>query len=150
MSEQHLTPPPGEENVLADYYEGYQQLQLQAAETNIRKARNALFITAGIILVVNLAMLASADALYMETVVIIVSIAAVFTALGFLTRRQPFTAILIGLILFVLIWIIDIAVLGPEQLIRGILFRGIIIYFLASAIRPAREAERIRKELQSS
>ena len=78
------------------------------------------------------------------------AIAAVFVGLAFLTKKKPLTAILIALALFIALWVLTIIVLGQQQIYRGILVRGIIIYFLVTGIKHAREAERIRKQMNVS
>gem|GEM_PF-5192339 len=39
------------ENVLTDYLEGYQQLELEGVENNLRKVRNTMFVVAGLTLI---------------------------------------------------------------------------------------------------
>jgi hypothetical protein len=144
----NLPPNPEEDkNAIADYYEGYQKLELGSAEARIKKARNAIFAIAIVFLVSELIGMAAAHALTTAGIVITAGIAAIFVGLGFLTKKQPLTAILIALILFVGLWILAIIVTGPEQIYKGILVRGIIIYFLVTGIKHAREAERIRKQM---
>ncbi|MDP4264704.1 MAG: hypothetical protein Q8941_19410 [Bacteroidota bacterium] len=138
-----------EKDIISDYYQGYQELELQSAETQVKKARNALFVVAGLTLVVNLVLLGNQDQLDSFQLVFVLVLTAIFTGLGFLTKKQPFTAIIIGLVIYVGLWILDIIVLGSEQLIRGFLFKAIIIYFLARGLKHAREAERLRKEINN-
>jgi hypothetical protein len=152
MDQDQPNPPPNPEedkNAIADYYEGYQKLELGSAEARIKKARNAIFAIAVVFLVSELIGMAAADALTTAGLVITAGIAAIFVGLGFLTKKQPLTAILIALVLFVGLWILAIIVTGPEQIYKGILVRGIIIYFLVTGIKHAREAERIRKQMNA-
>lgn len=149
MPENPTNPTPGTEgtNQISDYYSGYQQLELQSAETEIRKARNALLVVAALTLILNLIVLGQADALSGTPLLITIGVSAIFAGLAFWTKQQPLSAIIVALVLYVGLWIFDIAVLGPERLIKGIIFKAIIIYFLVRAIKPARYAERLRKEL---
>lgn len=149
MSENPTNPTPETEgtNQISDYYSGYQQLELQSAETEIRKARNALLVVAVLTLILNLIVLGQADALSGTPLLITIGVSAIFAGLAFWTKRQPLSAIIVALVLYVGLWIFDIAVLGPERLIKGIIFKAIIIYFLVRAIKPARDAERLKKEL---
>ncbi len=144
-----MTPTtPPEENVVSNYYEGYQELELQAAQNQVRKARNALFVVAGLTLVVNLISLNSSNSLSGLPLIFALLISAIFAGLAFLTKVQPFTAIIIALVVFVGLWVLDIAVISVEYIWRGILFRGIIIYFLITGLKHAREAERLKRELK--
>ncbi len=50
MSNEETNLPPGkEENPIADYANELKQLEMQGYETAVRKARNALFWTAGLV-----------------------------------------------------------------------------------------------------
>lgn len=151
MSEETSQPEKNNEpeNVVADYLHGYQQLELSAAETNLRKARNAIFAIAGLLLLGDLISMAGAGGFQIEIFLISLAVSGVFVGLGFLTKKQPMTAIITALILFIGLWVFAIVALGPEQIYRGILVRGIITYFLIKGIKHAREAERLRKEMQN-
>ncbi|MBM3415985.1 MAG: hypothetical protein FJY20_05970 [Bacteroidetes bacterium] len=52
MSENQNNPSPEtpRENEIADYYDGVKKLEMQGYEGGIKKARNALFVTAGLLL----------------------------------------------------------------------------------------------------
>lgn len=149
MSEETNQPEKNNEpeNVVADYFEGYQQLELQSAESNIKKARNALFVVAALTLVANLIQLSMTDELNSVSLIIVLLLTGIFAGLGLLTKKHPFTAIVIGLIVYVGLWVFDIIILGPEYLVKGILVKGIIVYFLITGLKHAREAERLKKEL---
>ena len=78
---------PPVENEIADYYEGVKKLEMEGHETGIRKARNALFVTAAIIL---LGEIISASASGVPFTALLIGIIAVevgiFVALGFWTK----------------------------------------------------------------
>lgn len=144
------TPKPTEENVISDYYSGYQELELQSAQSQIKKARNALFAVAGLTLVANLIVLGSTDELGGAPLAIAIFISLVFAGLALLTAKAPMVAIIIGLLLFIGLWVLDIIVLGPEYIVRGIIFKAAVIYFLATGIKHAKEAERLKKEINQN
>jgi|GEM_PF-5793490 len=52
MPETHsnLSPETPRENEIADYYDGINKLEIQSYEGGIKKARNAQFVTAGLLL----------------------------------------------------------------------------------------------------
>jgi xanthosine utilization system XapX-like protein len=134
-------------DIISDYYQGYQQLELQSAETQVKKARNALFVVAGLTLIVNLVLLGSQAQFDSFSLVIVLLVTIIFAGLGLMTKKQPFAAIIIGLSIYVGLWILDIVVLGSEQFTRGLFLKGIIIYFLIKGLKHAREAERLKKEI---
>lgn len=136
------------ENVITDYLHGYQELELQSAENKVKKARNAIFAIAIIFLVSDLIIMGMSDTFTTVGLTISIAVSAVFVGLAFLTKKQPLTAILVALALFAGVWILNIIVVGPDQIYKGILVRGIILYFLITGIRHAKEAERLRRELQ--
>jgi len=135
-------------NVISDYYEGYQQLELQSAEHRVKKARNAIYAVAALTIIGSLIMMGVGDTFTPEGLIIVLVIAGIFFGLGLFTKKQPLTSIIIALVLYVGLWIFDIVALGAEMIYKGIIVKGIILYFLITGIKHAREAERIRKELQ--
>jgi len=151
--EQNETNPSNQQqdqNVVSDYYQGYQQLELQSAETQIKKARNAIIAIAILIIIGNLIVMAASNSFTTTGIIVMLGIAAVFTGLAFLTKRQPLTAIIIALVLFIALWVSDIVIAGVENIYKGIVVRVIILYFLIKGIKHAREAERLRKEMISA
>jgi hypothetical protein len=138
-----------QETVISDYYTGYQELNLQSAETMIRKSRNTIFVVAALVVVGNLILMAATDSFNAYSLAITIVIAGIFIGLGLYTKKQPFTAIMIALVLYLLLWASDVVVGGVQYLYKGILVKGIILYFLIKGLQHAREAERIRRELGS-
>src|SRR6185436_17864699 len=102
--DENINKPAGDEDVIANYYDGYQQWELYAAESKVKKARNALFVVAGLTLIVTLILYFSRDNYDDLSVLISLVSAVIFAILGFLTKKQPFTSILIGLIIYVGFW----------------------------------------------
>ena len=139
-----------QEEILTEYYTGYQQLQLESAKSEVKKARNALFFVAGVSLLFTIVTMLTADTFEIETTVVLFVVTGIFAGLGLMTKKQPFVAIIIGLILYVGLWLVDIALAGTENIYKGLLVRCIIIYFLIKGLKHAREAERLMKELKSN
>jgi hypothetical protein len=148
MSDNTNTPPQEEqkEDVISNYYEGVKELEIQGYETGIKKARNALFVTAGLLL---LGEIIAASSIGMEltplAIGIIVFEVGIFIGLALWTKSKPFSAIIIGLIIFILLWIASIAVNGFSAAYSGIIVRIIIIVNLVSAIKYAKAWEDAKK-----
>ncbi len=143
-------PEPPKENEIADYYEGVKQLEMQGYETGIKKARNALFVTAALVLLGEVIAASSAGVELSPLLIgIIVIEVGVFIGLALWTKSKPYTAIITGLILFVLMWVAAIVVNddGGKSIYRGIIVKGLIIYFLASALKPAKAWEDAKKRV---
>jgi hypothetical protein len=134
------------EDVISEYYEGVKKLEIQGYETGIKSARNALFVTAGLVL---LGEIITASVTGIEFTPLIIGVilieVGVFVALGFWTKTKPFTAIVTGLILFIVMWIFAIVVNGIEAAYSGIIVKIIIISYLASAIKKAKAWEDAKK-----
>jgi hypothetical protein len=124
------------------------QLELQRHEPAIKKARTALFITAIIIFAGEMLSVSVSNQQFTLLVILIALIeAGIFTGLAFLTKKKPYTAILIGLIVFIALWIIAILAFGIRGAIGGIIVRIIIICYLASALKGAKEVEKANNEI---
>lgn len=148
MSENSTIPQPDKpsEDVISDYYEGVKDLEMQGHETGIKKARNALFITAALLLVSELIQASSTNFEFTPLLIVFIVIeVGIFVGLALWTKSKPYTAIIIGLILFILLWILTIALTDISAAFRGILVRIIIIASLASAIKPAKAWEDLKK-----
>ena len=148
MAEENIPNKNEPESVISDYLEGYQQLELQASENNLNKARNAIFVIAALFLAGSLIQMAVSDTFSTFGLVIAFGGAAIFLVLGFMTKKQPLGSIVVALLLFVGLWVLDIVVVGPEYIYKGIVVKAIIVYFLVTGIKHARETERLRKEMK--
>ena len=134
------------ENEIADYYEGVKKLEKEGHETGIKKARTALFVTAAVIFIGEM-ISSSASGIGLTPLVIGIALveAGIFVALGFWTKTKPYTAIIVGLIVFVLMWVLAIVVVGGRAAYSGIIVRIIIISYLASALKHAKAWEELKK-----
>jgi hypothetical protein len=76
------------------------------------------------------------------TVIGVVALESVFfVGLGLWTRRKPYTAIMIGIFVFVGLWALAIISSGFKAAIGGIVVRIIIIAYLIKALKPAKDWE---------
>ena|SRR5688572_27565309 len=141
--------PQQSEDVISEYYDGVKKLEMQGYESGIRKARNALFFAAGIYLVWELIGITVADIPFslipMTYWAILGAVVASFIGLAIWTRKRPYSAIIAGLILFILLWILSIVIAGGEAIYKGILVRAIVIGILIKALKPAKEWEDLKK-----
>lgn len=134
------------EDVIADYYDGVRELEMQDYETGIRKARTALFVVAGLVFLGEMISAWSLTGTLFNTVLgIALFEAGIFVALGFWTKKKPFSAIITGLILFVLLWVVTIVSVGSEAIYKGIIVKIIVISVLVNAIKPAKAWEDAKK-----
>jgi hypothetical protein len=144
----NLSPETPKENEIADYYEGVKKLEMEGHETGIKKARNALFITAGLVLLGEVISMSMTGVEITPLVIGIIAVeVGVFVGLAFWTKTKPYAAILTGLIRFILLWVAAAVVNddGGQSIYKGIIVKAIIIYTLVSALKPAKEWENLKK-----
>ena len=136
------------ENAISDYLDSLRDLEMRGYESGVRKARNVLFVTAGLVFVGQLLSIAISD---LKVTSVLMGMAfiesAIFVGLGLWTKKKPHTAIVIGLIMFIGLWILTIADSGFRGAISGIIVRVIIISYLISALKPAKSWEEAKRNM---
>ena len=138
----------GNENEISDYYDGLKQIEIQGYETGVKKARTALFVTAGLLFVGELISVGLTGLTLTPLLIGIALIeSAIFVGLAFWTNTKPYTAIIVGLVIFIGMWILAIIGSGFMGAIGGIIVRIIIISYLISALKPAKAWEDARKNM---
>lgn len=136
---------------IADYHADINQIELEGYELRVRKARNALFWAAGLILAGEVFVyIRSGAEVEPIGVSIITVIVGTFIALALWTKKKPYTAILTGILAFIL-YILLVTVIngyaeGAEGVIKA-LFGGIIVKALifVALIRPLKDAKELQK-----
>jgi len=148
--------PPEEiqQNQIAEYHDDIKQIELEGYELGVRKARNALFWSAAIILVWQVIAVAIAGVDFsMEVFLIIAPFVIGFVLLGIWTKYKPYTAIVIGIILFFAYWAMlvylnvsygGIAIL--KAIISGWLIKLIILVNLFRPLKDAKELQKAKDE----
>lgn len=148
MSENQKPGDTGQpsEDVISDYYDGVKQLEMEGYETGIKKARNALFITAALIVIGEVIAVARLGVGFPPIAILIIAIeAGLFIGLALWTKSKPYTAIIIGLILFILFWVLQVVLNGGAGIYSGIIVKVIIIVVLVGALKPAKAWEDLKK-----
>lgn len=136
------------ENAISDYYDDLKEVELQGYESGVRRARTVLFVTAGLVFIGEVISIAISNLAFTSILLGIAFVeSAIFVALGFWTKRKPYTAIMIGLIVFIGLWVLSIAGSGFQGAISGIIVRVIIISYLISALKPAKAWEETKRNL---
>jgi hypothetical protein len=80
--------------------------------------------------------------IYPIAYVIVFGIAAAFFGLWLWSRFQPFAAAIVGLVLFVSLWLLNIVV-DPTQIYKGIIIKIIIVAVLVKAIQAGAEYRKL-------
>lgn len=113
---------------------------------SINKARNILFILAGLNLVAGLLMgvLIQTDIAMLISSVIL---AGIYLGLGLWSRTKPFPAIITGLIVYITIIVIS-AMIEPMSIVSGIIWKVIIISGFIYGYKGAKEGEEIKEQME--
>lgn len=138
------------ENVIADYYDNYQDTQKELLAIEMRRIRNALLTIAIIAFLSEFLGLLRLNSVDFMSILAISIIPALILGLAFLAPIQPMPAVIIAAVIVIGTWVWVIAMIGAQGMLMGWLVKAIIIYFLIAAFQHAREATRIRKELKNS
>lgn len=137
---------PQPENVISDYYDSVRQDQMQMAEQGIKKARTALFVVAGLMLLGEIISASASNIVLTPLAIgIIIAEVGIFVGLAMWTKSKPYSAIITGLVVFIGLWILAIAMLGMRAAYGGIVVRIIIIVTLVNAMKPAKAWEDAKK-----
>lgn len=127
------------------------ELNKPGRQQSIRRAKNTLFVIGSLMLLVPIiAWLRFEELPALYAIVYIVAVSGLFIGLGILANRsKPYTAIMTGLIAFIVYLAGNIVLRGINEgiggafntLISGILFKGIAIYLLAKALPDAQQMQ---------
>ncbi|MGG9964686.1 hypothetical protein [Ferruginibacter sp. SUN106] len=144
--------PPEEikHDQIAAYHDDIRQIELEGYELGVKKARNALFWTAGLLLIWQIIAAVRAEGEFvLEPFLFLAPFIIGFVILGIWTKRKPHTAIIIGLCLFIAHWVLvivtnfmyvdDISI--AQAFLGGIVVRIII---LINLIRPLKDAKQLQ------
>ncbi|MBC8048451.1 MAG: hypothetical protein H7Y00_16750 [Fimbriimonadaceae bacterium] len=126
----------------------YKEILLADAEKKVSESRTALYAIAGLSVVGGVVSYFIDKVTGLDILIGSLIIALVFLVLAFFVNKKPKLCVLTGLILYCTLLIID-AIADPSSLIKGILVKGIIIYFLIKGFKAAREVEEMRAKLSN-
>jgi hypothetical protein len=129
-------PEHGTDKDVAQFHarNAMQKNQHMDADKKIKSARNVLYVMAGITVLFGVIYyFIEQDIALLVTNVLL---GMIYLVLGFWTSKKPLVAILLGLLLYLTTIIIS-AIIEPETLIKGIIFKIIIIAYLAKGVYSA-------------
>jgi uncharacterized membrane protein len=142
-----------QKDIIADYANEIQQIQMEGNERLVRKARNALFWAGGLIFFWE--MIAMFRTTGFDPLIFIIALVegGIFIALAFWTRKKPYSAIITGLVVFIVFIALSVVVNGMVEggvgvlkaLFSGIIVKVIILVNLILPIKDAKELQEARK-----
>jgi len=121
-------------------------IQLETVNDSIRKSRNALFGVAALY-GVSYIMLAFSSGL--PAVIEGLILCGIFVALGFWANKNPYPAVLSGLLLFILIMIL-FALINPISIVAGLIWKIIIIVAMVYGLQAAKKAKDLMANLEAA
>jgi hypothetical protein len=120
-------------------------IQLDGMHDKVKKARNALFITAGVMLLsYGVAFVQYGSAVMIEGGVVI----SAFVGFGFWANKNPFPAVLTGLIFLLTLYVLY-AIVNPATIVSGIIIKIAIIAALVYGLKAALQAKKLKAELEA-
>lgn len=123
------------------------EILLFKVESKVKNAEMWLFIVGGFTIALALFyFFFRYDRLNVLSTVIDCTIGLVYIGLAFFVNKKPYTAVLVGLILYISTIVLT-GVFDPTTLMSGWLFKIIIIAALVSGLKAAKQAEQLRREL---
>jgi len=141
------------EDVITAYADEIKQIELEGHGRTVKKARNALFWTAGLLLASEIiSSFRGGYDLSPYVIAVIVLEVGVFIALALWTKKKPYSAIVTGIIIFIGLQLLSAVVTGKEEgaegifkvLISGFLVKIIILVTLFRAVGDAKELQQAR------
>lgn len=123
------------------------QIDLDEYEKKIKRAKNYLFFLSAVCLIWafigyhNGVDLATKNALLAINVIL----STLFLVLAVWSKAKPTAALISGLVLYVIINVVNL-VADPTTIIKGIIFKILIIAYFIKAINAAIAAEKLRKD----
>jgi len=145
-------------DVIADHFDGLRDLELQGYEAAVRKARNALFWVAGLVIFWEfISAYRQTESIEIMDVVFAIGVSLVFVGLALWTRNKPYTALICGIIAFTLYRLLGIVSYGyvygadgiAKALTSGILITIVIYVQLIRPLKQAKELQQAKEEKQA-
>jgi peptidoglycan/LPS O-acetylase OafA/YrhL len=145
------TPVTEKNDVIADHFDELRQIELEGYELAVKKARNALFWVAALIMFWELyASYRQTGTFELEVTLFAAFVSGIFLLLAFWTKTKPYTALISGIIAFILYKLLVVGVNGylegGEGILKG-LMSGIIftIFIFVQLFRPLKDAKELQK-----
>ena len=110
-------------------------------ETGAYKAANALFVAAALLFVWSIIAIITNNNYGPQAMMLNLLEAGMLVVLGFLTRKKPFTSLIVGIILFIALWVVTVA-MDKSNLYSGIIVKIFVVIYMVRAIPDARRYER--------
>jgi hypothetical protein len=140
---------PGD-HIVSDLYENYSETQKEILAIEIRKTRIKLFTIAGVIFLFDFLAIYMANTFTLPVFLWILIFPVIIAGLAFLATKEPLTAMIICAVIIIGLWLYAIITTGGRAALTGWFGKALIIYLIFAGFQNAREANRIKNELQGT
>ncbi|MEO6454209.1 MAG: hypothetical protein ABIN97_09065 [Ginsengibacter sp.] len=126
----------------------YKHMELHEMNRKIKSGTTTMYVLAGFCVIGGVIFYAVTSELEnpMAVLIMYLVLAAIYVGLALWSKKQPLPAIVSGLILYIIVQLLAM-IEDPMNIVKGIIFKIIIIVYLIKAVRSASDAQRIKKEL---
>lgn len=135
-----------QEHIVSGIVENYDQTQREIYAIEVGKLAVKLFSMAAIVFVSDLLGLVILRSVNGASLLIILVVPVLLTALGFLCRKEPLLSMILCALAFVGVWGYSFYMVGGAFLFKGWLIKALLIYMIFAGFQNATVAQRIRKE----
>lgn len=142
------TPPPPEQNIVADLHDDYKQTQVEIYHREVRRVRKNIFWIGALLLISDLLGLAMTDGLEPEAILYSCIFPVIYVSIGILAMKQPMLASILATLLFVGLIVLTIIIYGGVGAISGFIIKAVIIYLIFASFQSAKAAEQAKKEMR--
>jgi hypothetical protein len=135
------TPTPNEEPLLQE-----SDFSMEGYDKHVRRARIILYIIGGLILLTLFTLLPfDSNPVRIFLAVYIVLMGGGYIALGFWSKRKPYSALVTALCIFVGSITLSV-ILQPSSFFSGLIFKIIVIVVLVLGLGNARDCQRMMEQ----
>lgn len=117
-------------------------------DKHIRQARNTIFVVAAIQFIFGLVSMFAMEEVTAKWVSfgIAAFTASIFVVLALWTKKKPYTAILVALVIYCLLIIVDV-IFQPLSIFKGVIIKVLVIIYLAKGLNNAKEVHQTKNAL---
>lgn len=138
------------EEGVKDYSVIYKEKEIKGLQKRLEKTRSALVFSGASILAGGLLFYFMADGLDAANLAMYVVTGIILIVLGTISKRKPLRRLWLGVFALAAFWIADILLDKSEMILRDNGLKMLVLSILLLAMKPAKEAEIIRKDLHLS
>lgn len=133
-----------------DYSEIYREKEIKGLQQRLEKTRTALVFSGASVLAGGILFHFMSDGLDMLYLGMYALTGILLIVLGLATNRKPLQRLWLGVLVLAAFWITDILLDRSEMVLRDNGLKLLVLAILVLAMKPAKEAEIIKKDLHLS